>query len=86
VKWLGLLTSQIEALGLRVTPSVGNFVLIHFASKGEKTAAQADAYLNDHGIILRRMEAYGLPNCLRLTVGDEEANRAVVKALSGFLK
>jgi hypothetical protein len=36
-------------------------VLIHFASKGEKTAAQADAYLNGHGIILRRMEAYGLP-------------------------
>jgi histidinol-phosphate aminotransferase len=85
-KWLGLLTSQIEALGLRVTPSVGNFVLIHFASNGEKTAAQADAYLIDHGIILRRMEAYGLPDCLRLTVGDEEANRAVISALSDFLK
>jgi histidinol-phosphate aminotransferase len=85
-KWLGLLTSQLEALGLRVTSSVGNFVLIHFASKGEKTAAQADAYLNDHGIILRRMEAYGLPHCLRLTVGDEEANRAVITALSDFLK
>ena len=35
-KWLGLLTSQLEALGLQVTPSVGNFVLIHFASKGEE--------------------------------------------------
>ena len=46
----------------------------------------ADAYLNDHGIILRRMEAYGLPNCLRMTVGDEEANRAVISALSDFLK
>ena len=46
----------------------------------------ADAWLNDHGIILRRMEAYGLPNCLRMTVGDEEANRAVVSALSDFLK
>lgn len=85
-KWLGLLTSQLEALGLRVTPSAGNFVLIHFASKGGKTAEQADAYLNDHGIILRRMEAYGLPHCLRLTVGDEEANRAVITALSDFLK
>ena len=85
-KWLGLLASQLETLGLRVTPSVGNFVLIHFASNGEKTAAKADAYLNDRGIILRRMEAYGLPQCLRLTVGDEEANRAVIKALSDFLK
>ena len=61
-------------------------MLIHFASKGEKTAAQVDAYLNGHGIILRRMEAYGLPHCLRLTVGDEEANRAVVTALTDFLK
>jgi histidinol-phosphate aminotransferase len=85
-KWMGLLTEQLQALGLKVTPSVGNFLLIHFASKGEKTAPMADAYLNDHGIILRRMEAYGLPQCLRMTIGDEEANRAVVSALSDFLR
>jgi histidinol-phosphate aminotransferase len=85
-KWLGLLTGQLKGLGLKVTPSVGNFLLIHFADKGEKTAAKADAYLNDHGIILRRMEAYGLPACLRMTIGDEEANRAVVSALADFLK
>jgi histidinol-phosphate aminotransferase len=65
---------------------VGNFLLIHFADKGEKTAVKADAYLNDHGIILRRMEAYGMPQCLRMTIGDEEANRAVVSALADFLK
>ena len=85
-KWLALLTSQIEALGPKVTPSVGNFLLIHFAPGGKKTAAMADEFLNDRGIILRRMEAYGLPHCLRLTVGDEEANRAVISALSEFLK
>ena len=85
-KWLGLLTGQLRALGLKVTPSVGNFLLIHFASDGKKTAPMADAWLNDHGIILRRMEAYGLPNCLRMTVGDEEANAAVISALSDFLK
>jgi len=85
-KWLGLLTDQLQALGLKVTPSVGNFLLIHFASSGKKTAPMADVYLNEHGIILRRMEAYGLPACLRMTIGDEEANRAVVSALSDFLK
>ena len=85
-KWLGLLTKQLADLGLKVTPSVGNFLLIHFASSGKKTAALTDDYLIDHGIILRRMEAYGLPHCLRMTVGDEEANRAVVSALSDFLK
>ena len=85
-KWLGLLTKQLADLGLKITPSVGNFLLIHFATNGKKTAALADDYLIDHGIILRRMEAYGLPHCLRMTVGDEEANRAVISALADFLK
>ena len=30
-KWLPWVTSEIQKLGLEVTPSVGNFVLIHFA-------------------------------------------------------
>jgi histidinol-phosphate aminotransferase len=30
------------------------------------------------------MEAYGLPDCLRLTVGEEESNRLVVAALQEF--
>ncbi len=40
----------------------------------------ADAYLLEHGIVVRRMDAYGLPNALRLTVGSEEANHAVCAA------
>jgi histidinol-phosphate aminotransferase len=84
--WLEKLKFQLENLGLGVTPSVGNFLLVHFAATGPKTAPLADAYLIDHGIIVRRMEGYGLPNCLRITVGDEEANSAVVAALTDFLK
>jgi histidinol-phosphate aminotransferase len=38
-----------------------------------------------HGIVLRRMEVYGLPNALRLTVGSEDANHAIVGALRTFL-
>jgi histidinol-phosphate aminotransferase len=81
-KWLQVMTGKLEALGLGVTPSVGNFLLVHF---GEKTAAQADAHLNDRGIILRRMNAYGLPNSLRLTIGTEDANLAVIAALADFM-
>ncbi|MDE2444947.1 MAG: histidinol-phosphate transaminase [Alphaproteobacteria bacterium] len=83
-KWLSWLTDKIRNLGLEVTPSVGNFILIHF-SDAEKAAA-ADVYLVSQGLILRRVEAYGLPRCLRLSVGTEEANHAVVKALSEFMK
>jgi histidinol-phosphate aminotransferase len=84
-KWLAWLTREIEALGLKVTPSVGNFMLIHFPKEAGKSAKDADAFLSSRGLILRQVEAYGLPDCLRLTVGDEEANGLVVRALSDFM-
>src|SRR5712671_4743182 len=83
--WLAWLTEAIGKLGLEVTPSVANFVLIHFSATPGKTAAEADAFLSARGLILRRVVAYHLPNCLRMTVGGEEANRLVVTALTEFL-
>ncbi|WP_093811207.1 histidinol-phosphate transaminase [Stappia sp. ES.058] len=83
--WLPWVASELEALGLTVTPSVGNFVLIHFPDTPGKTAQEADAYLCDRGCVLRSVAAYGLPAALRMSIGTEEANRAVVAALKTFL-
>jgi histidinol-phosphate aminotransferase len=68
-----------------VDDSVANFVLIHFPAEGEKTAAKADAFLSRNGVILRAVTSYGLPNCLRMTVGTEEQNRAAVSLLQQFM-
>jgi histidinol-phosphate aminotransferase len=84
-RWLPWLTLEIEALGLKVTPSVGNFILIHFPENAGRGARDADAYLTRRGLVLRAVGAYGLPNALRMTVGSEEANRLVVKSLAEFL-
>ncbi len=84
-KWLAWLTTEIRKLGLEVTPSIANFVLIHFADGKGLTAEDADAFLTRRGLILRRVKAYKLPNALRMTVGSEEANRLVVAALAGFM-
>jgi histidinol-phosphate aminotransferase len=84
-RWLAWLTTEITKLGLEVTPSVANFVLIHFPASKGKTAAEADAFLTARGLVLRQVGAYGLPNALRMSVGTEEANRLVVKALADFL-
>ncbi|OLP53773.1 histidinol-phosphate transaminase [Rhizobium rhizosphaerae] len=84
--WLDELTRALTALGLQVTPSVANFVLIHFPDVDGKRATDADAFLTARGFILRGVKGYGLPNALRLTVGTEEANRGVVEALAAFLK
>src|SRR3954471_13752414 len=84
-KWLAWLTDEIGKLGLKVTPSVANFVLIHFPEQKGKTAKEADAFLTKRGLVLRQVGAYKLPHALRMTVGSEEANRLVVKALAEFL-
>jgi histidinol-phosphate aminotransferase len=84
-RWLGWLTEEIGKLGLEVTPSVANFVLIHFPAAKGRTAKEADAFLTARGLILRQVGAYKLPNALRMSVGAEEANRLVVAALAEFL-
>lgn len=82
--WRGWLTEEIGKLGLTVTPSVCNFVLIHFPTEKGKTAEDADAFLTKRGLILRALKNYRLPHALRMTVGTEDANRLVVDALREF--
>ncbi|WOJ88826.1 histidinol-phosphate transaminase [Methylocapsa polymorpha] len=82
--WLDWLRQEIGALGIKTTPSVANFLLLHFRDEAEASAA--DHFLTSRGLILRAVGAYGLPHCLRLTVGSEEANRLVVAGLRDFIK
>jgi histidinol-phosphate aminotransferase len=82
-QWRKWLTDEIRALGLKVDDSVTNFVLVHFPA-GAKDAAAADAFLTARGVILRAASSFGLPDALRLTVGTEEANRAVMAVLEEF--
>jgi histidinol-phosphate aminotransferase len=84
-RWLPWLTQQISQLGLETTPSVANFVLIHFPNVEGCSAEDADAFLTRRGLILRRTTAYKLPNALRMSVGSEVANRLAVAALSEFM-
>jgi histidinol-phosphate aminotransferase len=84
-RWLAWLTDEIGKLGLPVTPSAANFVLIHFPEDKGRSAKEADAFLTKRGLILRHVGAYKLPNALRMSVGTEEANRLVVQALRDFL-
>jgi histidinol-phosphate aminotransferase len=85
-RWRAWLTDAIRATGLRADDSVANFVLIHFPQAKGKTAADADRFLGRRGLILRPLGNYGLPDCLRLTVGPEDANRKVAAALADFMR
>jgi histidinol-phosphate aminotransferase len=84
--WLPWLTQQLAGLGLDVTPSHANFLLVTFPKTVGKSAAEAEAFLAARGLIVRGVANYGLPDSLRITVGLEEHNRAVVDGLADFLK
>src|SRR5580658_8896158 len=84
-QWRPWLTQQLGGLGLEVTPSAANFILVHFPARPGKTAAEAEAFLASRGLIVRGVANYGLPNALRVTIGLEEHNRALVAALAEFL-
>lgn len=85
-KWLPWLTREIGGLGLEVLPSVANFVAIRFPTQPGRAAADADRFLTSRGLVLRAIGAYGMGDFLRLTVGTQEANEAVVAALGDFVE
>jgi histidinol-phosphate aminotransferase len=85
-EWLPWMTAEVQKLGLKVTPSVGNFILIHFPSDKRRGAIAADEFLKTRGIIMRRVAGYGLPDALRMTIGTAEENRNVAAALAEFVR
>jgi histidinol-phosphate aminotransferase len=84
-RWLPKLTEALRGLGLEVVPSVGNFILVRFATEGTRTAAAANAFLNQRGIIPRAVANYGLPDCLRITIGTDTEMKAVIATLTEFM-
>lgn len=76
------LAEALAALGVPSDTSMANFILARFASPQEAEAC--DTFLQAQGLIVRRVSSYKLPNCLRITVGDEASCRRVAHAIGQF--
>ncbi len=76
---------KLERLGFPVTPSHGNFVLAEFGTSGPHSAEAADTFLQSRGILIRRMEGYGLPAHLRISIGTAAENGVLIAALEDFV-
>lgn len=81
-RWRDWLRNALVQMGVACDVSFANFVLARFADSEE--AGACDAVLRANGILVRRVGGYGLPECLRITVGDESACRRVVHAIGTF--
>lgn len=76
------LAESLAEKGVPSDTSTANFILARFADEAE--AGACDQYLQSQGLIVRRVGGYGLPHCLRITVGDEAACRRVAHAIGQF--
>ncbi len=74
------LSNAISRLGLSVVPSQTNFILVDFIT--QQKAVSAFNYLREHRLVVRPMAAYGLPTCLRITIGTEEQMLLTAKTLT----
>ena len=76
--------SALEGLGLQSVPSSANFILTEFGLGEDTGAAAADAFLKSKGVIVRRMDSYGLPGHLRISIGADDECDALIAALTEF--
>lgn len=83
LKWLPRLSETLEALGMTVTPSQGNFILAHFPGGPEQSMA-ADKFLRSRGIIVRPVGNYDLAGALRITIGTDSENEALLTEMTAF--
>jgi histidinol-phosphate aminotransferase len=74
-----MITKELDSLGLMRVPSHGNFIMVDLFSAQRVTAVH-EAILR-HGIAIRPLTAFGLPTCIRMTVGTPHENELLVKAL-----
>ncbi|MBL4604064.1 MAG: aminotransferase class I/II-fold pyridoxal phosphate-dependent enzyme [Emcibacteraceae bacterium] len=77
------LTVELRTMGLKVTSSVCNFIMLHFP-KGRDQMKAADAHLKENGILVGPLGAYNLESTLRITVGTDAENKAFIDAMKDF--
>lgn len=73
------LQSSFEELELRYVPSEANFIMIDCGNESEAQAMYME--LLKRGIIVRPLRAFGLPQCIRITIGLQSENELLVQSL-----
>ena len=81
--WRERISRTLTEMGIEVIPSQANFYLLRFAKGRNKNGGAAAAFLQSRGIIPR--PASGADEFLRVTIGVDHENEAVLHALSDYM-
>ncbi len=77
--------TALQELGLVITPSAANFVLVHLAPHMPSVPKVMEALIR-RGVIVRSLENYDLPSALRVTIGTPAQNGRFLNAMAAVLK
>ncbi|HTY60536.1 MAG TPA: histidinol-phosphate transaminase [Bacteroidota bacterium] len=77
------LLPQLQSLGLTTIATEANFVCVPLENEDSVDALYTG--LLARGVIIRPLKAFGLPHCVRITIGTEDQNRNLVEALGSVL-
>jgi histidinol-phosphate aminotransferase len=77
------LAAGLRSLGVRFSPSVANFLLVHLGSAAE--AGEIYQRMLRAGVIVRPMAGFGFPEALRVSVGLPGETARCLEALRGAL-
>ncbi|MBD9632140.1 histidinol-phosphate transaminase [Pseudomonas sp. PDM19] len=72
------LVAELKTLGFEVLPSAANFV---FARHPQRDGAELAAALREEGVIVRHFKQQRINQFLRISIGTEEQNQALIDAL-----
>ena len=83
--WSKKIFSVLKKNKVITNQPTANFFLMHF-NKTKLNSDQVFKRLTKERLILRKMNQYKITNSLRLTVGNEKANKHFIKAIVSILK
>ena len=79
-KWSSILFDKINSKKIKTNEPVANFFLLNFDNAKLNSEEAFKVFLGSN-ILLRKMDAYGIKNSLRLTIGKEEENEKFIEIL-----
>ncbi len=79
-KELHIYYRELHKLGYDYVPSFGNFVMLNLSNS--ETVQLLFEALMKKGVFVRPLKAFGLPECLRITIGTPAENKLCLEALA----
>ncbi len=80
---MNMLNESLRGLGLEVVPSEANFLMVVLPN--EQAAQGLTQDLLKLGIIIRPLNAFGLPTCVRISTGTDEENQRCIEMMEKVL-